>query len=252
MCFSISAARTAEEIAEAFGVFSGDIPPLPEYYHVSGFTHPDIPVLYNSDGKRKISLMKWGLVPSWVKTEEDAEKIRSKTLNVRSETADRLPSFRGSFRTGRCIVVTDGFYEPHHREGKSYPYFIKRKDSGIILLGGLYALSSVNGNDLVSFSILTVPASPSMAEIHNKKKRMPLVIPFENEFIERWLDSDLPQDNIRNMFEDSSIKNFLSSQESSFEAYTVTKDIYKSGCEDSRTVHERVVYPELTEGLLPF
>ncbi len=127
MCFSISMAKTAEEIAAAFGVFTGDIPPLPEYFYVSGFTYPDIPVLYNSEGKDKIQLMKWGLVPSWIKTEKDREGIRSKTLNARSETAHSLPSFRGSFHKGRCIVIADGFYEPHHKDGKSYPYYIKGK-----------------------------------------------------------------------------------------------------------------------------
>ena len=253
MCFSISMARTAEEIAAAFGVFSADIPPLPEYYYVSGFTFPDIPVMYNFKGRKKISLMKWGLVPSWIKTEDDAFRIRSKTLNAMSETADSLPSFRSSFMTGRCIVVTDGFYEPHHREGRSYPYYIRRKDKSVISLGGLYAIANINGDDYLSFSIITVPASPEMAEIHNKKKRMPLVFPQDMSLISRWLDPLLPSEAVKEIFEYEEVKTFLSDEKKcSFESYTVSKNIYKKDCEYNQNIQNRTVYQELSEGLLPF
>ena len=252
MCFSISMAKTAEEIAAAFGVFSGDIPPLPEYFHVSGFTYPDVPVLYNSEGEDKITLMKWGLIPSWIKTEKDKENIRSKTLNARLETADTLPSFRGSFRKGRCIVIADGFYEPHHREGKSYPYYIRRRDSGIISLGGLYAKSSVDGNEILSFSIITLPASPAMAEIHNKKKRMPFVMPSDKHFIDKWLDPDIQPADVKNMFADKRVSDFLNPYDTAYEAYTVSKDIYSRGPVPGKSILEEYIYPELSEGLLPF
>ena len=252
MCFSISMAKTAEEIAAAFGVFSGDIPPLPEYFYVSGFTYPDVPVLYNSDGKNKIQLMKWGLVPSRIKSEKDSESIRSKTLNARSETADKLPSFRDSFKRGRCIVITDGFYEPHHKEGKSYPYYIKRRDSGIIPLGGLYALSRINDLELLTFSIITVPASPAMAEIHNKKKRMPFVLPDEMSFLKSWLDPELSSLDVKKMFSDERLINFMDPDDTEYEAYTVSKDVYKKGNVFEKAIIKEYCYPELSEGLLPF
>ena len=252
MCFSISMAKTAEEIAAAFGVFSGDIPPLPEYFYVSGFTYPDVPVLYNSDGKNKIQLMKWGLVPSRIKSEKDSESIRSKTLNARSETADKLPSFRASFKRGRCIVITDGFYEPHHKEGKSYPYYIKRRDSGIIPLGGLYALSRINDLELLTFSIITVPASPAMAEIHNKKKRMPFVIPMQESFISSWLDPDCALSEVKEMFKDKSVTGFRFSEDSDFTTYSVSKDIYKKNIDFNSGIRAPYEYKELTDGYLPF
>ncbi len=252
MCFSISMAKTADEIAKAFGVFSGDIPPLPEYYHVSGFTYPDVPVLYQSSGMKTIGLMKWGLVPPWIKSADDADSIRSKTLNARSETADTLPSFKGSFKKGRCLVITDGFYEPHHRGRESYPFFIRRKDSGIIPLAGLYSVSFPAGEKLLSFSILTLSASPSIAEIHNRKKRMPFIVPLDSDFISRWLDPDLSPDNVRKLFEDNRVSEVSVSSGSGFEAYPVTREIYRKSSMDGPTVHERISYPELEEGLLPF
>ncbi len=36
-----------------------------------------------------------------------------------------------------------------------------------------------------------------MAEIHNKKKRMPFVIPPGKDLIDKWLDPDLPPDDVK-------------------------------------------------------
>ena len=253
MCFSISMASTAEEIAEAFGVFTGDIPPLPSYYHVSGFSSPCVPVLVNHGGRHLVSLMKWGLVPSWIKNEDDADKIRFKTLNARSETADTLPSFRGSFKSLRCVVITDGFYEPHYRDGNSYPYYIRRKDSGIIPLGGLFAVSSFGGKKHLSFSILTLSASPVMAEIHNKKKRMPFILPPEREFITRWLDPELPSSDVKEMFTDMDVINFPDGgYKNKIDAYPVSKDIYKKGIINGSSLQDRFDYKELNNEELSF
>src|SRR5271166_283695 len=56
---------------------------------------------------RDLVLMRWGLVPFWA---EDP-KIGNKMANARSETAATKPSFRRSFKTRRCLIVADGFYE---------------------------------------------------------------------------------------------------------------------------------------------
>jgi len=94
MCFNIAIAKTAEQIASFYGISIPDIPPLPEYYHVSGFANPPVPVLYKSGNihpGKTMELMNWGLVPSWIKTVKDAGEIRQKTLNARCET--KFPAF---------------------------------------------------------------------------------------------------------------------------------------------------------------
>jgi putative SOS response-associated peptidase YedK len=62
--------------------------------------HPKEPV-------RFLSLMKWGLVPSWAR---DAS-IAGSTINAKSETAATKPAFRDPMKFRRCLIPTDGFYE---------------------------------------------------------------------------------------------------------------------------------------------
>ena len=68
--------------------------------------------------------LKWGLIPSWSKD----QKIGARMINARSETVAQKPAFRAAFKSRRCLVVADGFYE-WKKSGKSkQPYYISRTD----------------------------------------------------------------------------------------------------------------------------
>ena len=204
MCFNISFTKTAEYIASVYGMELSEIPPLPEYSNASGFARPRVPVLYKKGDDKKISLMQWGLIPRWIRTPEDAEKISNKTLNARCETASRLPSFRCSFKTGRCIVLTDGFYEPHHPPGGGRPvtYYISRGDRGVISLGGLYLVWKNPGDSglVYSFAVLTCPANKLLEKIHNRKKRMPVILPDNPSMLDLWLDPELSGEDLEEKY----------------------------------------------------
>jgi putative SOS response-associated peptidase YedK len=60
---------------------------------------------------RKLSTMRWGLLPSWAKD----PSIGYKTINARSETVATTASFREPFRSQRCLIPVDGFYEWEER-----------------------------------------------------------------------------------------------------------------------------------------
>jgi putative SOS response-associated peptidase YedK len=76
-----------------------------------------------NDGSNEITLARWGLVPSWAK---DAS-IGQKLANARAEGIDSKPSFRGSFKKKRCLVLADGFYEWQNRPGQKLkiPHFFR-------------------------------------------------------------------------------------------------------------------------------
>ena len=225
MCFSISMAKSAEEIVKVFGIYAAGIPEIPAYYHVSGFSYPEVPVLYSRDGEKVLDLMIWGLIPEWVRSSDEADRIRSKTLNARGETADTLPSFRSSFRSKRCVVIADGFYEPHYENGNSFPWYIRRKDRGILPLGGLYTEADYSGRRIMTFSIITIPASPMIAEIHNRKKRMPLILPDGNDSVGKWIDPEFPEELIKSLF--------IPPGDEILEGYQVSGDIYRKEINDS-------------------
>ena len=137
-----------------------------------------------SDGGRRLSMLRWGLVPAWAKE----PNIGYRLINARSETAHRKPSFRDAFKARRCLIPADGFYE-WKREGKAkQPYLIGMKDGAGFVFAGLWEswrvpegltltrmLSELEpGDTLKTCTILTTEANAALAPIH---PRMPAILP---------------------------------------------------------------------------
>lgn len=67
-----------------------------------------------------------GLIPSscWAKD----STVGFRTINARSETVTTMTSFRDLFKSQRCLIPADGFYE-WVRNGKSkQPYYFEVGD----------------------------------------------------------------------------------------------------------------------------
>lgn len=132
------------------------------------------------DGKRKIVEMLWGLVPRWAK---DAS-IANKLINARSETVAEKPSFRDSFKSRRCLIIADGFYEWQTKDGIKKPFYIYMKDKKPFGMAGLYDLwKDENGKEITTCTIITTEANEFMKSLHH---RMPVIISPEN--YNHWLD----------------------------------------------------------------
>jgi putative SOS response-associated peptidase YedK len=167
-------------------------------YHVNGYAHPQLPVITNADAKHVVT-MQWGLIPGWTKNAEGAEAIQDKTLNATCEGVFEKPAFKSSIRFNRCVVLVDGFYEWQHKGKTKLPYYIFAANGQILPLGGLWAewTDTDTGEVLESCTIITTPANELMAQIHNVKKRMPLII--DHDQASRWLDDQLGEEEIRKM-----------------------------------------------------
>ena len=130
---------------------------------------------------RRAVLVRWGLLPSWVKDPRDFPLI----INARCETALTKASFRGPMRHFRTLVPASGFYE-WQREGRSrpQPYWVRPRHGGLVAFAGLMdSLLAPDGSEIDSGAILTTQANETLRPIHH---RMPVVI--EPEDFERWLD----------------------------------------------------------------
>jgi putative SOS response-associated peptidase YedK len=64
----------------------------------------EIPVVRQVSSERKLSLMKWGLVPSWA----NDMKMAGGMINARSETAAEKPAFRSAMTKRRLRVEEAG------------------------------------------------------------------------------------------------------------------------------------------------
>ncbi len=193
MCFNMSIIREIEELQSEFRAAFRETPamdsPSLRLYHKSGFSHPHWPVIC-ADDSGKITMVRWGLIPHWIKDRDAALAIRNKTLNARGETLHRLPSFRYSFPHRTCLILADGFFEPFHYHKKSYPFFIHNRSGTPLTLGGIYSdwRDPVSGSIYRSFSIVTVPAVGIVDRIHHAKHRMPLILTPESR--SAWLSNE--------------------------------------------------------------
>lgn len=220
------------------------MPPEPQWempfepvFHASGFQHPVMPVV-TQQAPEKVQAYRWGLIPHWVKSAEEGEKIRTQTLNARGETIFDKPSFRSYAPGRRCLVPADGFFEWMDFAGKKYPHYIRMKEGEPFAFGGLYShwTDPQSGELWRTYTIITTDANGLMSRIHNTKRRMPLLLPQRRW--EEWLDPSLERAGVEELLQPPS--------DSSMEAWPVTRLITTRGQETNRPeIMERGHYPEL-------
>ena len=186
MCYYVSNQLTRKEMKEAFGVaYEGSEFQGSDF--TNGFSFPKTPVILD-DRPHEAIVGDWGLIPTWAKD----RNLQKSTLNARIDTLSEKPSFRDSI-SSRCLVLVKGFYEWKWLDGKGKKkekYFIQLNNGGQpFALGGIYNIwkDGETQETLTSFSIVTSNANEMMAEIHNTKDRMPLVLGKEAE--EAWLSA---------------------------------------------------------------
>ena len=139
-----------------------------------------VPVVIVENGIRHFRLMRWGLLPAWVK---DPRKF-ALLINARSETVAEKPAFRNAIRRRRCLVPADGYYEWQGSAKPKRPYFIHRRDGQPIGLAGLAETwVGPNGEELDTVAIVTAAASADLSVLHH---RVPVTI--HPEDFARWLD----------------------------------------------------------------
>jgi putative SOS response-associated peptidase YedK len=179
MCGRYRLSRRKQFVEEYFASVSEECEWSPRYN-----VAPSQPVLtIRQDARepvRKLSAMRWGLIPSWSKD----PSIGYKTINARSETVATTASFREPFKSQRCLVPADGFYE-WLREGKAkLPYCFELNDGELFAFAGLWdRWRDPQGDVIESCSIITTAANSVLADIHD---RMPAILrPHEYDL---WLD----------------------------------------------------------------
>lgn len=189
MCFTVNVNLVKEELENRYGVSFPDRDRYQPSYYYHAFSLPDLPAICLDD-PGIARLLKWGLIPSWTKSPDDADEIRYKTFNARAETVSSKPSFSRSFISGRCIIPVKGFFEWQHAVNEKIPWYIHHTGEEIFSLAGLYDhwINSATGEILDTFSVVTTDANDLLAIIHNSKKRMPVILDRNAE--KRWISSE--------------------------------------------------------------
>ncbi len=185
MCFHYSIKKSKKQIEKHFNAQFEESPLFEPTQHVNAFSHPFMPIITN-DKSDTIQLFKWGLIPNWVKEKERANEISKMTLNARVETVKEKPSFKDVVKSQRCLVIADGFYEWQTDGKKKIKYFIEHAEKPLFAFAGIWNswTDKQTGEIENTFSILTQKANSFMAKIHNIKKRQPIILQHEREWID--------------------------------------------------------------------
>jgi putative SOS response-associated peptidase YedK len=154
-------------------------PNFPPRYNVAP-TQP-VPVVRVVEGARQFALLRWGLIPAWVKD----PRTFSLLINARGESLGDKPAFRAAMRYRRCLFPADGFYDWRRAGERATPYYVRLKGGGPMALAGLWEnWMGPHGEEMETAVIVTTRANRLLAPIH---PRMPVIVP--PEAFDLWLDS---------------------------------------------------------------
>jgi putative SOS response-associated peptidase YedK len=153
-------------------------PNFPPRYNIAP-TQP-IAVVRLNEGRREFVLMRWGLLPSWVKD----PKTFSLLINARGESVCDKPAFSAEMKRRRCLIPADGFYEWKATGARKQPYYVRAKSGTPLAFAGLWETwTGPNGEELDTVAIITTDANRTISHIHG---RMPVIVP--EEAFDLWLN----------------------------------------------------------------
>jgi putative SOS response-associated peptidase YedK len=167
---------------------------LASSYNIAPSSKQPVVRIDRDTGKPALTLMKWGLVPSW----SPAPVADFKSINARADRLDSSGAWRESWKRRRCLIPAEFFYEweplsvEEKRRRISRPWAVSLVDESTFAFGGIWDRWKGNGDKdrsfvLYSFSIVTVDPNELLEPFHN---RCPLII--EPKDYQRWLEPESP------------------------------------------------------------
>ena len=184
MCGRYRLSRADKQLREHFEVYidDGDVAPEAEWtarYNIA--PSQQVPVIRQDPTRtrRELSTMRWGLIPYWAKD----PTVGYKMINARSESIIEKPAYREPFKSRRCLIPADGFYEWRKDKSSKQPFHFGMADDSLFAFAGLWDTWKSPEGPIETCSILTTTPNALLADIHD---RMPVILS-PNDF-DLWLD----------------------------------------------------------------
>jgi len=190
MCGRYRLARRKQVVEEYFECASHE-PDWNPRYNITP-TQP-VPVIRQNPKEplRKLSLVRWGLIPSWSKD----SSITASMINARSETASTKPAFRDALKFRRCLIPADGFCEWSRMPTVKRPYCFEVNGGELFAFAGIWdRWRDPSGKLVETCSILTTTANAVTSAGHD---RMPVIL--DPDGSDLWLDPGM--NNVTAAFE---------------------------------------------------
>ena len=169
MCGRYATTLPADALAALFKL-AGPLPNFAPTWNMAPTRSAPVVRVHPETRERRLDLLRWGLVPHWIK---DLKETRQ-PINARSETISATPMFRDAYARRRCLVPADAFYEWQVLDTGKQPWAIARQDGQPLVFGGLWeGWRAPEGTVIRSFTIVTTSACPTLRPLH---ERMPVVL----------------------------------------------------------------------------
>ena len=260
MCYHISQTKKdRDEISELFDYREVHLDEIPTFYHLNGFERKNVLVITQQDDTEIMQAV-WSVAPPpelieieagkqnpkyssvseyWTSKNYYGKPLGGSVLNTVSENlfTEKVARWKSdAMIQQKCVVLATGFFEPHKHKGNSYPHFVKSTEHEMFGFCGYY---TVQDDDILTCSILTIEANEQMKQIHNTPTkngyRMPMTIPPED--IDYYFKLNTA-DALRAEFSEYRSLNY--------ENYTVSQDINSSKVQSNRRdILDEVHYPGL-------
>jgi putative SOS response-associated peptidase YedK len=183
MCGRFIISKFPDEIARWFGT-TGPLPNSRARYNAAP-TQDIAVVRYDPESKaRTLDTLRWGLIPFWAKE----AKVGYTMINAKAETVAEKPAFREAFKSRRCLIPADGFYEWKKLDAKTkQPYAFVMNDRSLFGFAGLWDrwTDKASGEVVRSFTIITTTPNDVCAPVHD---RMPVIVEPKN--YGKWLGEE--------------------------------------------------------------
>jgi putative SOS response-associated peptidase YedK len=169
MCGRFQASRSVDEITRWFKT-TGPAPNVRQRYNAGPTQDLPVVLLEPDTGERRLLALRWGLAPFWAKDSKSPYAM----INAMAEAVATARAFRDAFKSRRCLVPADAFYEwtnSHTNNKPKQPYRFVMKDGSPMAFGGLW--EPARGNVVSRFVIITGAPNALCAPIHN---RMPIIL----------------------------------------------------------------------------
>jgi putative SOS response-associated peptidase YedK len=202
-------------------------PVFPARYNIAP-TQP-IPIVRLVEGRCQFALVRWGLLPSWVKDPRSFSLL----VNARGESVNEKPAFRGAMKYRRCLIPADGFYEWKSRPRGRQPFYVRAKSGGPLAFAGLWECwTGPNGEEMETAAIVTTSANRTLSYIHG---RMPVILPAEA--FDLWL-------NCAEVDAETAAALIAPCADELLEAYEVSTAVNRAANDDARLVQPRAANAE--------
>jgi putative SOS response-associated peptidase YedK len=138
-----------------------------------------IPVI--TQWANQIDFYRWGFIPSWTKALD--ETIPAGLINARWETLAEKPAFKYAFKSQRCLIPANGYYEWRNIANKKHPFHVYVKEQPLLAFAGIWSIwRTPTGVAVPTLAIITTESPPFLQSLH---PRMPLII--SREYYGTWL-----------------------------------------------------------------